>query len=283
MFADVPELYQALVLGILQGLTEFLPISSSGHLVVLPTLLQWSPPSLLAAVAVHMGTLLSICWVFRRNIRDMARDMWRTLTYKRWASYQAREGYFICLAAIPSAAAGYYLRPVLAAAMSSPTTAAYGLCVTALLLGGSELIAQRREQYRYIEELTWLDTVWMGLGQALALVPGISRSGATMAMGRAQSLERSGVARFSFLMGLPVMLGAGLLEFRNALATDAFGLTAQGLPLAVSFLASALSGVLAIRFLMNFVRRRGLMPFAFYCLILGLGLLYSLRFPSFGA
>ncbi len=281
MLSNVPELYQALVLGILQGLTEFLPISSSGHLVILPAALQWSPPSLLMAVTVHMGTLLSICWAFRQNIWTMVRDMGRTLTHRRWVSYQAREGYFICLATIPAAVAGYYLRPFLVDAISSPATAAYGLCVTAALLGGSELFAHWREQHRYVEELTWWDAVLMGLGQVLALVPGISRSGATMAVGRAQSLERVGVARLSLLMGLPIMLGAGLLEFRSALAVDVFSLTAQGLPLAVSFLASALSGVLAIRFLMNFVRRRGLLPFAVYCLILGLGLLLYLRLAPF--
>ncbi len=283
MFADVPELYQALVLGILQGLTEFLPISSSGHLVILPTLLQWSPPSLLTAMVVHLGTLLSVVWVFRRNLQGMARDMWRTLAHRRWASYQAREGYFICLAAIPVVAAGYYLQPFLATAMSSPVTAAYGLCITALLLGGSELIAHWRAQYRYMEEMTWLHAVWMGLGQALALVPGISRSGATIAMGHAQSLERPGVARFSFLMGLPIMLGAGLLEFRRVLADPTLGLATLSWPLAVSFLASALTGVLTIRFLMHFVRRHSLMPFAGYCLMLGLGLLSYLRLASFGA
>ncbi len=280
MFSDVNELYQSLILGLVQGLTEFLPVSSSGHLVILPTLLEWPQPTLLSAVVVHLGTLFSVCWVFRRDLREMAQDMLRTLVAKRWASYGAREGYFICLSAIPAAVAGVYLRPLLAIAMSSPLTAAYGLCTTAFLLFGGELVAHLRGRYRYFEEQNWLDALLMGMGQALALVPGISRSGATMAVGRALTLERPGVARFSFLMGIPIMVGAGLLELRDTLATGSFEWAAIGFPLVISFLASTLSGILAVRFLMSFVRKRGLLPFAVYCLALGLGLLYVLQSGS---
>lgn len=277
MFDTAPEMVQSLVLGILQGLTEFLPMSSSGHLVILPSLLGWPQPSLQAAVVVHMGTLLSIIWTFRQDLLGMAQEMWRTIPHRRWYSYRAREGYFICLATIPAAAAGYFLRPLLASAISSPATAAYGLLLTAFLLGGSEIYARLRERSRYIEEISWIDGLLMGLGQALALLPGVSRSGSTMAVGRARGLDRPGVARFSFLMSIPVMLGAGMLEISNISTESVSSLTAQGLPLVVSFAASGVSGLLAIRFFMNFVKRHSLLPFAVYCMALGIAMLYYLK------
>lgn len=282
MFSRAPELVRALVLGILQGLTEFLPISSSGHLVFLPALLGWPQPTILMAVVVHMGTLLSVVWTFRQDLKAIVQEMWKTIPQRRWTSYQAREGYFICLATVPAALSGYFLQPLMTAAMSSPLTAAYGLFVTAILLGGSEIYAYWRERNRYIEEISWLDVLLMGLGQALALMPGISRSGATMAMGRARGLDRPGIARFSFLMGLPVMLGAGMLELSSALTEGNLALPSVALPLGVSFVASAASGLLAIRLFMNFVKHRGLLPFAFYCLVLGLALLYYLNSGAIG-
>ncbi len=263
------EWVQALLLGLLQGLTEFLPISSSGHLVVVPALLAWAPPSLLFAVTVHMGTLLALVLVYSRDMLHILRSLWQTVRRRRLADYAARDGIFILVASIPAGVAGVMLQPYIAATLSQPRVAAIGLCCTGLLLGGSELWARWREQERYMEELTLGQAVIMGVGQALALLPGISRSGATMAAGRAQGLDREGVARFSFLLGVPIMLGAGLLEFLTL--EDPRGLLQEqaGLPLLAGFVASVLAGTVAIKTLLRIVRRHSLYPFAVYCVAVG--------------
>ena len=264
--------FQALVLGMVQGVTEFLPISSSGHLVIVPALLRWDAPSLSFAVALHWGTLLSVLWAFRRDLKRMAQDMGRSARLRRLVSYEARDGFFLLLASLPAAGVGYGLRPWLAEAMDGPFFAALGLCATALLLGGSELVGRWRERRRYIEEMTWWDALLMGLGQALALAPGISRSGATMAMGRLRLLDRPGAARFSFLMGIPVMLGAGFLETLVSWQDGAWHNGFLDANAWIGVAASALCGLAAIKVLLGYVRRRSFMPFALYCLAVGLGL-----------
>ena len=266
--------FQALVLGMVQGLTEFLPISSSGHLVLVPALLGWDAPSLSFAVALHWGTLLAVLWAFRRDLKRMARDMGRSARRRRMVSYEARDGFFLLVASLPAAGAGSVLRPWLTEAMDGPFLAALGLCVTAMLLGGCELVGRCRERRRYIEEMTWLDALLMGLGQALALAPGISRSGATMAVGRMRLLDRPGAARFSFLMGIPVMLGAGFLETLISWQDGAWRNGFLDANVWIGVAASALCGLAAIKVLLGYVRRRSFMPFALYCLAVGLLALY---------
>lgn len=263
------ELVRALLLGVLQGLTEFLPISSSGHLVVVPALLAWELPSLLFTITVHLGTLLALVLVYVQDLLHIARSLWQTVRWRRLADYAARDGLYVLVASIPAGVAGVVLQPFVAATMSQPRVAAAGLCCTGLLLGGSEMWARWRERERYIEEMT-LGQAWiMGLGQALALLPGISRSGATMAAGRAQGLDRAGVARFSFLLGIPLMCGAGLLEILTLEDPRVLLQEQVGLPLLVGFGASALSGMVAIKALLRLVRKHSLFPFAVYCVAVG--------------
>ncbi len=270
------ELIQAFWLGLLQGLTEFLPVSSSGHLVLLPALLAWEPPSLQFAVMVHMGTLLALILVYVQDLLHMVRSLWRTVRWQRLADYAARDSLYILVASVPAGVAGVVLQPYITAAMDQPRMAAMGLCGTGVLLGGSELWARWRERELYMEEMSLRQAVVMGLGQALALWPGVSRSGAAMAAGRSQGLPRDGVARFSFLLGVPVMLGAGVWELVAQEESRMLLQGQMGLPLLVGFVTSFLAGFAAIRLLLRFVRRHSLYLFALYCLSVGLGVLWIL-------
>ncbi len=271
------ELFQAFVMGLVQGLTEFLPISSSGHLVILPSLLAWEPPSLLFAITVHLGTLMALVLAYSQDLLTMAKSVWRTLRWRRMADYAARDGFFILTASIPAAATGVVLQPYMENLLNQPRIAAAGLCGTGLLLGGSEFLARWRERELYIEEMSLWQALIMGLGQTLALLPGISRSGATMAAGRIQGLNRTGVVRFSFLLGVPIMLGAGMWEIVTLEDPIRLMQSKAGLTLLVGFVTSALSGLAAIKMLLRFVRRYSLSLFALYCVVAGL---FSFRFLS---
>lgn len=263
------ELFRALCLGLLQGLTEFLPVSSSGHLVLLPALLGWPSSTLLFAIVVHWGTLTALIAVYAGDIRRMITGLWRSVRLGRWADYSGRDGAFIILATLPAGLGGILLKPVIEDAMERPLWAGAGLLITALLLAGGEVLAARRGRYRYAEEMTLGNALQMGVGQALALLPGISRSGAVMAFGRMQGLERPGVARFAFLLGIPAIAAAGVWELISL--EDPLDLLwgQEGMALLVGFLASAGAGFLAIKGLLRFVRRYSFVPFALYCLAVG--------------
>ncbi|MEW6568106.1 MAG: undecaprenyl-diphosphatase UppP [Chloroflexota bacterium] len=263
---------QALVLGVVQGATEFLPVSSSAHLVLVPWVLGWEfnpQAAFIFDVLVQLGTLLAVVVYF-------ARDLWRLLTAaarglsrgRPWAETDARLAWLLLLATLPAAAAGVLAKDWVEAAFSSPAAVAGFLLVTAGLL----LLAERqRAADRVLPRLTPLDALWIGLAQALALFPGISRSGSTIAGGRMRHLSRPEAAHFSFLMAVPVMIGAGLVASGGLVGLPAAG--ALIAPLTLGFLAAAASGYLAIRWLLRYLARRPLTPFAVYCGLLGLAML----------
>lgn len=255
--------FQALFLGVLQGLTEFLPVSSSGHLVIVPWLLGWSQASLTFDTMVHWGTLLAVVIYFRREIVLYVRAAWESLRRRSLDVPHARVAWAIAVGSIPAALAGLLLESTFEALFQAPRKAAAFLLVTAALLVVSELIGRRT---RGLESVGLLDGFLIGVGQALAITPGISRSGATIATGLARGLERDAAARFSFLLGLPIIFGAGLMQLKDVAA----GSTPEStFTLAVGFLAAAISGYLAIHTLLRFVRRHSLYVFAVYCAVVG--------------
>jgi undecaprenyl-diphosphatase len=303
-------LLQALVLGIVQGLTEFIPVSSSAHLVLVPWLLNWSidpQASFAFDVLVQLGTLAAVIVVFWRDGLDILREALSALLNRRWA--EGRLAWLLLLATLPAAAAGIVLKDPVERAFASPAASSAFLLGTAALLGLSEVLRRRGEggpardptpsgaedsaellrpgdgapdfgRARTgtgdpLEELGSTDSLLIGLAQALALFPGISRSGSTIAAGLARGLTRPQAARFSFLMAVPIMLGAGLVA-----GTDLASLAEAGqqLPaLGVGFLAAAVVGVLAIRWLLRFLTHSALWVFAAYCALAGLaGLTLSL-------
>ena len=259
------SLLEAIIIGIIQGATEFLPISSDGHLVLVPTVFGLTPPDLVLIGLVHAGTLLAILSYFWRDLIAIARDVLAGLAQRQpLATPNARLGYFMLLGSIPAGIVGLLALDFFEAQFGSPTVAAAGLLVTAAFL----VIGERlKSGTKSLDRLTWLDALIIGSFQVLALFPGISRSGTTIAAGLGRGLDRPTAARFSFLVGLPAIAGAGLLSI-----IDIF--SAQGsLPMghyAAAFVAAAVVGYGCIAFLLNWLKRHTLYPFAIYCAVAGL-------------
>jgi undecaprenyl-diphosphatase len=264
------EILQAIVLGLVQGATEFIPVSSSGHLVIVPWLLGWEKPSLLFDTVLHWGTLLAIALVFWRDFLNIIVASLRSIGQRSLADPDARLGWYIVVGSIPAALTGLLLKDQIEDLFASPAAAGGFLLITAALLIGSEQLARQHHRRKTTDGLTWTDTIIIGLAQAIALAPGISRSGSTIAAGLARGVRREDAARFSFLLGTPAFLGAGLLALGDALATDPAVVTAQLPMLLVGFLFSALSGFVAIRFLLAYLRTRTLSIFAIYCILMAM-------------
>jgi undecaprenyl-diphosphatase len=266
---------QAILLGIVQGLTEFLPVSSSAHLVIVPWLLGWDlDPAYAFAfnILVQMGTLVAVLVVFASALRDMLRAVFDGLRLRRpFEDPRARVAWLLVLATVPAVVAGVLLHDVVEAAFGSPTAVFVFLFITGAMLAAAERFGRPE---RPLTSLRWPDAVVVGAAQALALFPGISRSGSTISAGLVRGLLRPEAARFSFLMSIPVMIGAGLVGLKDLadLSPDA-GLL---LPVAVGFVTAAIVGYLCIRWLLRYLAGHRLTVFAVYCFAVGsLGLLLT--------
>jgi len=257
-------LLRAIILGILQGATEFIPVSSSGHLVLVPWLLGWPDPGLTFDTVLHLGTLLAVLAYFWRDWWRLITAWLRGLVRWQWDDPDARLAWLLVLGTIPAAVLGFFLESFFESLFGQPAWVAFFLLVTAALLAASEWLGRRRLK---IEDLRWPDALLIGLGQALAIAPGISRSGATMAAGLGRGLERPAAARFSFLLATPVILGAGIFQLLDLLALP--DPMAQASALLVGFVAAAVSGYLCIWGLLRYLQRGRLYPFAVYCALAG--------------
>ena len=205
-------LLQSILLGIIQGLTEFLPISSSGHLVVIPYLMNWQIPpeqAFIFDVLVQLGTLLSVIIFFRKDLYLIVTGVINGLIHKHpFEEDSSRLGWILVLATIPAIIVGLFFKDPVERVFGSPLATGILLYGTAILLLVAEFVGKR---IRKIENVTWLDGLIIGLFQVISLLPGISRSGSTISGGMIRNLDRPAAARFSFLMSIPVMLGAGTL------------------------------------------------------------------------
>jgi len=265
------SLLEAIIIGIIQGATEFLPISSDGHLVLIPAIFGLVQPDLVLIGLVHAGTLLAIISYFARDLWAILKAVIEGLVKRKpFADDNARLGWLMVLGSVPAAVVGLALKDWFEQQFESPVVAAVGLLVTAAFLVVGERLLRGTKR---VSELTWLDTLIIGSFQVLALLPGVSRSGTTIAAGLGRGLDRPSAARFSFLVGLPAIAGAGLLSILEIF-------TAQGsLPMGhylAAFVAAAVVGYLCIAFLLNWVKRHTLYLFAVYCAAVGvLYLLYT--------
>ncbi len=257
---------QSIILGIIQGLTEFLPISSSAHLVIVPYLLNWHIPAqdaFIFDVLVQLGTLLAVIVYFRKDLYTIITGVIRGLVHRQpWQPFSdpnARLGWFLVLATIPAVIAGLLLKNLVERAFSSPLAAGLLLIGTAALLITAERVGKRSRQ---IESITWLDTLLVGLFQVISLLPGISRSGSTISGGMIRNLDRPSAARFSFLMSVPVMIGAGVLAIVDLVKLPGF--TGQIPTLVAGFISAAVVGYLAIHWLLTYLSKRSLYVFAIY-------------------
>jgi len=257
-------LLQAFFLGVLQGATEFLPISSSGHLVLLPWLLGWPASGLAFDVVVHWGTALAVVVYFWRDWVALVRAAFHSLLERSLADANARLAWFILLGTLPAALIGYLLKDFFEGMFARPVAAAGFLLLTAAILAASEYFGRRQ---RDLDTLAWPDALMIGLAQALAIFPGLSRSGATIAAGLARGLRREPAARFSFLLATPIILGAGLLQTMDL--AQAGNLAAQAPTLIVGFVTAGLVGFGCIHFLLRYLQRHRLYPFAVYCAVAG--------------
>jgi undecaprenyl-diphosphatase len=262
-------IFQAIILGIVQGLTEFIPVSSSGHLVLVPWLLGWRfEPEIVFVfdVLVQLGTLVAVFVYFWDDILTMTRAVLLGLRHGRpFETAAARLGWLVALATLPAVVLGVLLKDLVEATFHSEVATAGFLLGTAALLALSESMGRRT---RGIGSLNWVDAAVIGLTQALAVFPGISRSGATIAGGLWRGLERTAAARFSFLMSIPAMLGAGVIAARDLAGIPNFASYLP--PILAGFVAAAIVGYLCIRWLLAYLQRGSLYVFAAYCLVAAL-------------
>jgi undecaprenyl-diphosphatase len=256
--------WQAILLGILQGITEFLPISSSGHLVIVPYLLGWPDPGLALDAVLHLGTLLAIVLYFWSDLWGLFGAAINSLRRRSLADPQARVAWGVVIGTIPAAILGFLFEEPVERLFGAPKTAAAFLLGTALLLVVSEAVGSRQ---RPITALSGFDAFIIGLAQTLAIAPGLSRSGSTISAGLLMGFRREDAARFSFLLAVPIVLGTGLYQIFK-LVGGAW-LSAPVPVVVLGFLAAAISGYFAIAGLLALVRRRSLYVFAGYCAILG--------------
>jgi len=258
------DIIHAIVLGLLQGATEFIPVSSSGHLVLVPWLLGWDSPGLVFDTVVHWGTLVAVLAYFWRDWLALIGAWLRGLVRWDWRDPLARLMWLLILGSVPAAVLGFLLEDFFESLFGEPAWVAFFLLVTAALLVLSERLGGRSREMR---DLSWADALLIGLAQASAIAPGISRSGATIAAGLFRGLDRTVAARFSFLLATPIIFGAGLLQLVDL--AGAAGAAAQIPALVTGFLAAALAGYLCIWALLRYLQRGRLYPFAIYCAIAG--------------
>lgn len=254
-------LFQSFVLGLLQGLAEFLPISSSAHLALAPWLFGWPEPGLAFDVALHVGTLVAVLGYFRAEWARLARAAWHVATTFRIESAEEKRALYIVIATIPGVIAGVLLQKQAEQAFRAPSLIAEALIVVGLVLW---LVDKFVPRTRPLGELRAVDALIIGCAQAFAVVPGVSRSGATITAGRALKLDREAAATFSFLMSAPIIAGAAAFEGRHLIHTPLFGM-----PMVVGVLTSAVSGWFAIAALLRFVTHRSYGIFAWYRFVLG--------------
>ena len=253
---------ETILLALLQGLTEFLPISSSAHLILLPRLLGWSDQGLAFDVAVHVGTLMAVVFYFRHDVQRLL-VAWFGSCMSRQMTTDARLAWLLLVGTVPVVVAGLLLRDVVETYLRSPLVIALATIGFGVLLW---LADRRGRQVRSEESLTLMDVIWIGLAQALALIPGTSRSGITMTAALALGLTRSAAARFSFLLSIPVILMAGVYESLNLLQQSA---PVAWREILLGTAVAAVSAYLCIHFFMRLIERIGMLPFVVYRLLLG--------------
>src|SRR4051794_6834759 len=257
--------FEAIVLGIVQGLTEFLPISSTGHLRIVPALVGWEDPGAAFTAVIQMGTTIAVLLYFRRDLWRIA-VAWLDSVRQRGArrDLDARLGWYIVLGTIPIAILGFIFKdPIEHGARNLYVIGSALILFGFVMLAGERFATQERE----VEQMNARDGAFVGTAQALALVPGVSRSGATITAGLFRGLTREAAARYSFLLSTPAIVLSALFEFRKFARGDDTG--ASGLELAVATLFAFIVGYWSIRFLLRYLARHSLGVFVAYRLVLG--------------
>ncbi len=264
---------QALFLGILQGLTEFLPISSSAHLILAPWFFGWQNSlvdSLTFDVALHAGTLVAILWYFWKDWVDLTLGFFRIVGRRRIDGFQERLILYLVLATIPAAIAGLTLEDMIEKSFRNPGLIVFPLVTVSFLM---IYVEKRAQNLHPLDKITLLDSLLIGLAQALALLPGVSRSGITITTGLFRGYQREAATRFSFLLSTPAVAGAAFLQLRHLFSP---GTDVDWAVFAVGFIASGIVGYLSIAFLMRYLRQHTLNLFAAYRLVLAAAVIFMI-------
>ncbi|HEY7235416.1 MAG TPA: undecaprenyl-diphosphatase UppP [Gemmatimonadaceae bacterium] len=259
--------FHALILGILQGLSEFLPVSSSAHLALAPWILHWTDPGLAFDVALHFGTLVAVLWYFWAEwvaLLIAAKDV---AVKRRIETDNERRVLYLIIATIPGAIAGLALEKQAESSFRDPRLVAVALIVMGIVLWAIDRFAARD---RSLATMRWTDALLTGIAQMFAIIPGVSRSGSTITAGRALRFTREDAAVFSFLMSMPIIAAAAVLKMPQAIREQGFSA-----PIIVGVLASAVSGWLAISVLLRIVTKYSYGAFAVYRILLGVAVLIA--------
>jgi undecaprenyl-diphosphatase len=271
------SILQALILGIIQGLTEYIPVSSTANLILFPWLFGWSfdpATTEVFVILVQWGTLVGVIVYFWRDIWQIAGAVISGLLHRKpFETFEARLGWLVVVATIPAVIAGVFIKSYLEQLYQM-----YLLISIVLMLGGVLMLIAERfgKRARDLKQLTWLDAIIVGIWQILAMIPGFSRSSVTISGGMLRHFTRADAARFSFLMSIPALLGAGVVALNDLFSTPGL-LASLAAPLIVGFLSAAITGYLSIRWLLGYLKTRSLNVFVVYrfvfggfCLIVGL-------------
>ncbi len=263
------EIFQVFVLAVVQGLTEFLPVSSSAHLILVPKLLHWQDQGLAFDAAIHLGTLAAVLLYFRLELTAMTKDWLRSL-HTRQRSANSKLAWAIIFGTIPVGLCGLIFNQYISDLLRSTLLIATTTIIFGILLAiAAHFAKQQRNEY----QLTWRDVIFIGCAQAIALIPGVSRSGITLTAGLFAGLTNRAAARFSFLLSIPVIVLAGgyeIIKMNHATTTPAWEYLGFG------FLVAALTGYACIDLFLKLLDKVGVMPFVVYRIILGVVLLWAM-------
>ena len=264
----VEDVLKAVVLGLIQGLTEFLPISSSAHLRIFPEIFGWGDPGAAFTAVIQIGTELAVLIYFRKDIWRIASTWVKSLFRPEYrGQLDARMGWFIILGSVPIVILGIALKDVIEEQFRSLWIIGTMLIVMGIVLGIADRVGSTEKT---LKQLNLRDAVLMGLAQALALIPGVSRSGATLSMGRFLGYDRETATRYAFLLAIPAVIGAGVFQLKDIPNGD--NLYGWG-PTIVATVVSFLVGYAAIAWLLRFVSTHSFTPFVIYRIALGVGTL----------
>lgn len=271
------SLLEALILGIVQGLTEFLPISSSAHLVLVPDLMGWEPPSVSFDLMLHLGSMIAVIAYFWRDLLEIIGAFF---IKSEAAVVKRRVGLFLVIGTLPAAVIGGLFASRFEEFFLEPAWVAFFLIITGFLLVASQKVSGARARNgRSVAQMKVSDVLAIGFAQAIAILPGISRSGSTISTGLFLGLKRETAARYSFLLSVPIIAGAAVFQLRHGFGGEGDGAAGGNgetvATLIVGFIAAAVSGFAAVKFLLNYVRRHGLAVFAIYCWVVGGAVLIS--------
>lgn len=256
------NIFHAFILGLVQGLGEFLPISSSAHLIITPWLFKWQDPGLGFDVALHWGTLLAVVIYFWTDVRDLIRGFWHSLfasTRDMKNNIYQKLSWLLVISTIPGAIIGKLLEKQAENAFRNPLLIAVTISSFGVLLLLADWFGKK---IKNLDRITKLDALYIGLAQALAVIPGVSRSGSTIATGLFLGFKREDAARYSFLMSIPIIFGAGLVSLK-----DGFGGVGHA-ELIVGFLTAALFGYLSIKYMIRYLANHDYKIFTWYRLAL---------------